>query len=69
MSWKTLALKLGNETTPSETVSLYDDSNQCLENEFLKVMIQTDGRLTITDKQSGVSYQDLLRFEDCGDIG
>ncbi|HER4818988.1 alpha-mannosidase [Streptococcus pyogenes] len=69
ISWKTLALKLGNETTPSETVSLYDDSNQCLENGFLKVMIQTDGRLTITDKQSGLIYQDLLRFEDCGDIG
>lgn len=32
-------------------------------------MIQTDGRLTITDKQSEVSYQDLLQFEDCGDIG
>ncbi|SUN51666.1 glycoside hydrolase family 38 N-terminal domain-containing protein [Streptococcus dysgalactiae] len=53
MSWKALALQLGNETAPSARVPLYDDSNQCLENEFLKVMIQTDGRLTITDKQSG----------------
>lgn len=71
MSWKALALQLGDGATPSQTIPtpLYNDNNKCLENDFLKVMIQSDGRLTITDKESGLTYQDLLRFEDCGDIG
>ncbi|MGT2934369.1 alpha-mannosidase [Streptococcus castoreus] len=69
MSWKTLALRLGDNVVSSEIPALFNTSNKCLENDFLKVVIQTDGRLTITDKQSGQEYKDLLQFEDCGDIG
>jgi len=40
-----------------------------LENEFLKVKIEPNGTLTITDKNSGAVYPNLLWFEDCGESG
>lgn len=40
-----------------------------IENEFLKMKIEPNGTLTITDKKSGEVYPNLLWFEDCGESG
>ena len=40
-----------------------------MENEFLRVVVEQNGTLTMTDKRSGSSYRDLLTFEDSADIG
>ncbi len=40
-----------------------------LENEFLKVVADSNGTLTLTDKASGRVISGLLEFEDTGDTG
>jgi hypothetical protein len=40
-----------------------------MENEFLSVLIQPNGALAVTDKQSGRSWTDLGYFRDCSEIG
>jgi alpha-mannosidase len=40
-----------------------------MENEHLKVLINTDGTLDITDKRTGEFYTGLHHFEDSGDMG
>jgi alpha-mannosidase/mannosylglycerate hydrolase len=44
-------------------------SDHELENEFLRVSVETNGSLTILDKRSGETYQRLLTFENGADIG
>ncbi len=41
----------------------------CMENEFLHVKIQSDGTLRVTHKPSGVVYDGLHYFEDSGEAG
>lgn len=41
----------------------------CAENEHIKVSIQPDGTLCMTEKASGRSYEKLLIFKDSGDCG
>lgn len=40
-----------------------------MENAFLKVEIQGNGTLILTDKRTGTTYKNLLILEDAGDIG
>ena len=40
-----------------------------MENEFLKVKVESNGTLTVTDKSSGEIYSNLLWFEDTGESG
>jgi len=40
-----------------------------MENEFLCVVIQPNGALSVTDKQTGRSWTDLGYFRDCSEIG
>jgi hypothetical protein len=40
-----------------------------MENEFLSVVIQPNGALAVTDKQTGRSWTDLGYFRDCSEIG
>lgn len=40
-----------------------------LENEYLKVSVSPEGRVTLADKAAGTVYQDCLRLEDMGDRG
>lgn len=42
---------------------------RALENEFLRVEVEGDGTLTVTDKATGVVYRSLGYFEDSGDAG
>lgn len=39
------------------------------ENEFLKVNINDNGTLNVTNRITGKDYVDLLIFEDCADVG
>ncbi len=40
-----------------------------IENEFLRVEVNGDGTLTVTDKESGAVYENIGYFEDSGDAG
>jgi alpha-mannosidase/mannosylglycerate hydrolase len=40
-----------------------------LENAFLRVVVEQNGRLTLTDKRNQQIYRDLLAFEDVADVG
>ncbi|OCT15265.1 alpha-mannosidase [Paenibacillus pectinilyticus] len=55
-----------NELTRIETAV---QAESTLENEYLHVLIQKDGRLTLTDKRQGNVFTDLLIYENVGDVG
>jgi alpha-mannosidase/mannosylglycerate hydrolase len=44
-------------------------SERALENQFLRVEVEGDGTLTVTDRRSGQVFRRLLTFEDVADIG
>ncbi|MFA4839034.1 MAG: glycoside hydrolase family 38 C-terminal domain-containing protein [Candidatus Neomarinimicrobiota bacterium] len=67
LGFKTFTVKPENGRK-SNYGSLVTATNM-LENEFLKVKIETNGTLTVTDKKSGEMYHDLLWFEDTGESG
>lgn len=43
--------------------------NNSLENEYLRIQIEPDGTLTVTDKATGESFAGLNQFEDSGEAG
>lgn len=65
LSWQTLQL-VPTDHVDSEALS---DLKRCLENEYLKVVVENDGRLTVTDKVNQHTYRHVLQFEDTGDLG
>jgi len=44
-------------------------AGRCIENQFVHVSIEQNGTLTLLDKTSGQEFEELLTFEDVGDIG
>ena len=66
LSWTGFALVEG-VATPSNT-KLYDETTKTLENKVIKAAIQQDGRLSITDKKNNITYDNMLTFENVGDI-
>ncbi len=58
----------GNKSTiqPSSHLQVLHNG---MENEFLRVVINDNGSLSITEKESGKTTSDLLVFEDDGDEG
>jgi alpha-mannosidase len=58
-----------NGAKPIEESRLYVSGERTMENRNLKVQIDNNGTLTLTDKRSGQVYSDLLIYEDVGDIG
>jgi mannosylglycerate hydrolase len=48
--------------------SLFKGPN-VMENSFLKVVVNSDGTLTVTDKSSGKAFTNVLYYEDGGDVG
>ena len=69
LGYKTFYVVRGNrkiEIQPRVQASARD---RVMENEFLKVKINRDGTLTITEKSSGTVYENLGYFEDGGDAG
>lgn len=65
-SWDSFALVVGQDNKMD--TSLVAKNGRVLENDFVKAEIQTDGSLTLTNKQTGKTLRDLLVFEDVGDI-
>lgn len=66
-SWETFALVVGE--AESKGTLLANEAGTVLENEQLKVVLSEDGTLSVTDKETGVTLDHLLNFEDTGDIG
>jgi len=44
-------------------------SHNTMENQYLIVVVNTNGTIDIIDKQTGKHYQSLNYFEDCGEAG
>ncbi|WP_217595357.1 alpha-mannosidase [Cohnella sp. GbtcB17] len=44
-------------------------ADRLLENEYMTVVVEPNGSLTLTDKETGETYRDLGVFENTGDIG
>lgn len=53
----------------TEALTSLQASGNTMENEFLKVKINANGALTITDKRTGKTYRNVNVFEDAGDAG
>jgi len=68
LSWETFALIEG-KTSPTLKEGLVTENGHVLENEHLKVSINLNGQLTVTHKETGKVYDELLTFENAGDIG
>lgn len=58
--WPAQTVNSGNEISPAPRV---------LENEFIKIVAEANGTLTLTDKRSGRVISGLLELEDSGDSG
>lgn len=66
-SWESFALVKGHVEHDEKTMII--DNGLGLENEFVKVQIEDDGSIAITDKRTNRTLSNLLIFEDTGDIG
>jgi alpha-mannosidase/mannosylglycerate hydrolase len=67
-------VKVGVDTFPVDLVRYPEvpglaTSERSMANEFLDVVINENGSLTLTDKRTEKTYSRLLTFEDCADIG
>lgn len=66
-SWESFALVEGEN--PVTGNKLVQADGRVLENDLVKVVIDENGSLSLTDKKLGVTVDNLLVFEDVGDIG
>ncbi len=67
-SYRTLGVKLTN--IPVTDISADTAVNpERLENEILRADINKNGTINLTDKRSGITYTDILMFEDTPDRG
>lgn len=65
--WQALAVQPATATvTP---VAAPDADDHTISNRWLKVQVETDGSLTVTNRETGRTYQQMLVFEDTGDMG
>jgi len=64
-SWETFALVAGEQIVEGQLVQA---DGRVLENEFVKVSVAENGSLTIVDKTLDRQLENLLVFEDMGDI-
>lgn len=68
LSWDTFALVEDNSNiTLSKT--MIKENGKVIENENIKVVIEDNGQLNITDKLRDKTYNEFLTFEDVGDVG
>jgi mannosylglycerate hydrolase len=65
--YRTYYLQEGEGEADVETALKVSDRS--MENQYLKVTIQSDGSLSLLDKQTGFIYERLHIFEDSGDAG
>lgn len=64
MGYKTFILTRTKDAQKREA-----DKSTTLENEFLKVEVNADGSINVSDKKSGQIYKNLNYFEDGGEMG
>ncbi len=67
-SWQTFALEQGKNTAIIDS-KIVSDRGRKLENENLRVEVNDNGTLKITDKLHQKIYNNQLVFEDTGDMG
>ncbi|MBI4418542.1 MAG: hypothetical protein HY563_07175 [Ignavibacteriales bacterium] len=68
LGWK--GYKIKRDAVPAEANPVdLTCGEQFLENNFLRVDIRPDGAFAVTDKSTGVHYDQLNYFEDSGDVG
>lgn len=65
-SWEALALIEGEARVENKKIVAED--GRVMENEALKVVVAENGSLTISDKKTGRTLENLLVFENVGDI-
>ncbi len=67
LGWKGLTVLRADDIPkyPSEIMF----GKRSIENEFLKVEADDHGKVTLTDKSTGLVYEDIGSFEDSGDVG
>src|SRR5699024_649917 len=63
LSWETYYLVPTTEVSESEK-----STEVTLENDYLAVSVNEDGTLKVTDKVNGKAYDQLMIFENSGDI-
>lgn len=71
MGYAAYTVRLGNEEQV-ERVAMGPSlltSDRTMENEHLRVTVESNGSLTLLDKQTGEIYRRLLTFEDSADCG
>lgn len=68
LSWKTFSLIEG-ESKLLASPPIVQEEGCLLENADLKVQVKRDGSLTVTHKLTQKTYENLLVFENVGDIG
>ena len=68
LSWETFALIEGKDDNLSN-ISMIKNDGKVLENKYVKVIVEDNGQLTITDKSINKTYDKFLTFENVGDVG
>lgn len=72
MGYRTLRVRPADPDRPSPARFLgpgLAQGTRTLVNDRLRITAESDGTLTIEDRQSGQTYRGLMNFEDSGDIG
>lgn len=69
VGYKTVYLVPRAEQPTSAPYVATSPTRRTLENQYLRVQINDDGSLTITDKVNGRVYENMAYFEDGGDSG
>ncbi|NLG29179.1 MAG: glycoside hydrolase family 38, partial [Chloroflexi bacterium] len=71
LGYTTLTVRAGEQSVPTRypEVPALATSERSMENDKVKVTIEENGTLTLTDKRNGNVYTRLLTFEDNADIG
>ncbi|WP_318767569.1 alpha-mannosidase [Lactiplantibacillus carotarum] len=65
--WKALALQAAEQ--PVAPIAASQPEPRELSNAYVKVTVATDGSLTVTNRETGRTYHQMLVFEDTGDMG
>jgi len=63
MSWETFALVETDQAASAPTTA------DVMENRYLRVTLNPNGTLAVLNKETGRTYDDLLVFENVGDVG
>ncbi len=66
-AWRTLALQPATQAGVAD--SAVKAQPRLISNEWLKVVVEDDGSLTMTNRETGKVYHQMLVFEDTGDMG